>query len=37
MAVIDRFHATLLGVMKDAKALGVEGRLERLTPAMDQT
>ena len=37
VAVIDRFHATLLGVMKDAKALGVEGRLERLTPAMDQT
>lgn len=37
VGVIDRFHATLLGVMKDAKALGFEGRLERLTPAMDQT
>lgn len=37
VAVIDRFHATLIGVMKEAKALGVEGRFERLAPVMDQT
>jgi len=36
-AVIDRFHATLLDLMKNAKALGVEGRRERLAPVMDAT
>jgi phospholipid transport system substrate-binding protein len=36
-AVIDRFHAALLDVMKNAKTLGFEGRRERLTPVMDQT
>jgi len=36
-AVIDRFHATLLDVMKNAKTLGVDGRRERLQPVMDET
>ncbi|MEX2204905.1 MAG: ABC transporter substrate-binding protein [Myxococcota bacterium] len=35
--VIDRFHATLLDVMKNAQALGVEGRLARIEPVMVQT
>ena len=35
--VIDRFHAALLDVMKNAKALGVEGRRARLQPVMDET
>jgi phospholipid transport system substrate-binding protein len=35
--VIDRFHATLLDVMKNAKVLGVEGRRVRLEPVMDRT
>ena len=30
--VVDGFHATLLDVMKNAKALGVKGRYERFTP-----
>ena len=33
-ALIDRFHTTLLGVMKEAKALGVRARYERLEPAV---
>jgi phospholipid transport system substrate-binding protein len=36
-AVIDRFHATLLDVMKNAKQLGLDGRRERLTPVMTET
>ena len=36
-AVIDRFHATLLLVMKDAQALGVDGRRAKLEPVMDET
>jgi phospholipid transport system substrate-binding protein len=35
--LIDRFHATLLEVMKNAEALGLDGRLARLQPVMDQT
>ncbi len=37
VAVIDRFHATLLEIMKNAEELGIDGRLERLTPVMDET
>ena len=33
-AVVESFHATLLAVMKEAKALGVEGRFARLRPAV---
>ncbi len=36
-AVIERFHATLLDVMKNAQALGVEGRRTRLEPVMVET
>lgn len=36
-AVIERFHATLLDIMKNAKQLGVDGRRERLTPVMSET
>lgn len=36
-SVIDRFHAALLDVMKNAKTLGPDGRREKLTPVMDQT
>lgn len=35
--VIDRFHAALLDVMKNATALGLEGRKAKLAPALDQT
>src|SRR5262245_42078140 len=35
--VIDRFHATLLEVMKDANSLGLEGRKTKLGPALDAT
>ena len=35
--VIDRFHATLIDAMKNAKALGVEGRLARIEPVMVET
>ena len=34
-AVIDEFDGTLLGVMKQADALGYEGRAKELTPAID--
>jgi phospholipid transport system substrate-binding protein len=33
-SVVDRLHATLLGVMKEADDLGFEGRRERLSPAL---
>jgi phospholipid transport system substrate-binding protein len=32
--VVDGFHAALLGVMKEADALGYAGRAERLRPAL---
>lgn len=32
--VIEGFHATLLGVMREAQRLGVRGRFERLAPVM---
>ncbi|HTO53873.1 MAG TPA: ABC transporter substrate-binding protein [Myxococcota bacterium] len=35
--VIDRFHAVLLDVMKNAKTLGFEGRRDKLAPALDAT
>jgi len=35
--VIDRFHSVLLDVMKNAKELGLEGRKEKLGPALDAT
>lgn len=35
-AVVDRFHAVLLDVMKAAKTLGHQGRAERLKPAIEQ-
>jgi phospholipid transport system substrate-binding protein len=34
--VIDRLHATLYSVMKDAEALGYSGRYERLEPVMSE-
>lgn len=36
-AVIDRFHATLLEVMKNAQKLGVDGRRAKLEPVMAET
>lgn len=33
-AAIETLHATLLGVMKDAQALGFSGRLERIRPVL---
>ncbi|HTO68546.1 MAG TPA: ABC transporter substrate-binding protein [Myxococcota bacterium] len=35
--VIDRFHALLLDVMKNAGTLGLEGRKTKLAPALDET
>jgi phospholipid transport system substrate-binding protein len=35
--VIDHFHSVLLDVMKNAKTLGVDGRREKLAPALDAT
>jgi phospholipid transport system substrate-binding protein len=35
--VVDHFHAVLLDVMKNAKTLGLEGRKEKLAPALDAT
>ena len=35
-AVVDRFQAVLLEVMKAAKTLGHQGRAERLRPAIEQ-
>lgn len=34
-AVIERFHASLLEVMRNARALGMRGRDQRLRPAME--
>jgi phospholipid transport system substrate-binding protein len=36
-AVIERFHATLLEVMKNAQQLGVDGRRAKLEPVMSET
>ena len=33
-ALVEDLHAVMLGVMKDAKALGYEGRLAKLQPAI---
>ena len=33
---IERFHSTLLGVMKEAKQLGVKGRYDRLEPTVKE-
>ena len=33
-AVVEDFHDALLGVMREARALGVRGRYDRLRPAM---
>jgi len=35
--VIEKFHGVLIEVMKDANALGVEGRKAKLAPALDAT
>jgi phospholipid transport system substrate-binding protein len=35
--VVDRFHAALLEVMRNAQNLGPRGRYDRLTPIMSQT
>jgi phospholipid transport system substrate-binding protein len=35
--VIDKFHAVLLDVMKNAETLQLEGRREKLAPALDAT
>ncbi|WP_338663991.1 ABC transporter substrate-binding protein [Pararoseomonas sp. SCSIO 73927] len=34
-AVVERFHATLIELMRNATQLGARGRYERLRPAMD--
>jgi phospholipid transport system substrate-binding protein len=34
-AAVDRFHATLLEVMRDARRLGIRGREARIRPAME--
>src|SRR5690349_19471162 len=36
-AQIESFDSTLLGVMKQAKSLGVQGRYRELEPAMSRT
>jgi phospholipid transport system substrate-binding protein len=35
--VVEKLHAALLGVMKDAEKLGYEGRVERLAPVLTET
>lgn len=35
--VVERFHAALLGVMRDAQRLGLRGRFDRLAPVMAQS
>jgi phospholipid transport system substrate-binding protein len=34
--VIETFHAGLLDIMKHAEELGIEGRIDKLTPLMDE-
>jgi phospholipid transport system substrate-binding protein len=36
-SIVDRFHAVLLSVMKEAGTLGYQGRYTTLEPAIDQT
>lgn len=36
-AMIETFHAGLLQIMKEAKTLGFEGRIDRLAPLMGET
>lgn len=36
-AMIEKFHTGLLQIMKDAKTLGFEGRIDRLAPLMRET
>ena len=35
--LIERFHETLIGVMKEAETLGFDGRYEKLAPAVKET
>src|SRR5262245_42918493 len=35
--VVEKFHAVLIDVMKNANSLGLEGRKEKLAPALDAT
>jgi len=35
--IVERLHAALLGVMKEAEKLGYEGRYERLAPVLGET
>jgi phospholipid transport system substrate-binding protein len=35
--VVEKLHAALIGVMKEAKALGYQGRYERLAPVLKET
>lgn len=35
--LIEAFHASLLQIMKEAKELGFQGRVDRLTPLMQET
>lgn len=35
--LIERFHETLIGVMKNAETLGFDGRYEKLAPAIKET
>ena len=37
LPVIEAFHAGLLDIMKHAKELGFEGRIEKLAPLMSRT
>lgn len=37
VTVIDKFHGVLIEVMKNATQLGLEGRKEKLAPALDAT
>lgn len=37
MATVETFHAGLLDIMKDAKSLGFQGRIDRLAPLMAET
>ena len=36
-AVVERFHETLIGVMKESDTLGYDGRRDRLTPVLVET
>lgn len=35
--LVEDFHATLLSVMQDAKSLGMQGRYDRIVPALETT